>query len=638
MKEYINRHKILFSFLITGIQFLLVFFAISFVFHADEYHAEISLSGDYFGAYAKSYPFINALFSRGLIVLYKLFGNVPWYSVFDLVFLFISFVAIHYSYMSVLLSKKVPLAVIESSYSLIFCIILLPNLSNISFTPIAGFLSIAGICLLFTKFAEKDNYKKQRIFSVVFIVFSFILRSSSCFVGLCFYVLTLIVIELLIQNDAINRFKDTVKTSAPAFMTLIVIFASLSALALCNNLLRSTDDAKDVLKWNSVRSRYFDYYDKDSYEKDKAFFDSIGYDENFFPLAYTGWLFDEKCDYNHLSKISDYMDETTPKMTIKSTVSALISGVVENIQNRKLVPLLLGVFILFIAYLVLIFKKGKNKILLPLFYLLSVASGTVILCLYLCYVGRFRYHVFRLCLCPAFFCLLFADIILLPDNIVDSIKPIPKAIKTLIAVLSSICPIVLLFVLKRYFESGLVYYACVFTVFILAFACILIFSKPGKRHLGKTVIIGILTFAFALCACLSMRIICYNTADYMGEQEQLKTIDDYLTSNRGAVYIAAFPSKVDIRNIATNSDSLSHVFYSFDYMQFSKVYQNKLEINNRDNINFKSLAEDNVYFISYSGKDFNLLKSYLSDVYNGNLSVETVNKLENDVTVYKFKH
>ena len=88
MKSFLLKHKLSFSIIVTAVQFLLVFFAISFLFHSDEYHAEISLSGDYFGAYTEQYPFINALFARFLILLYRICGAVPWYSVFDLIFLF----------------------------------------------------------------------------------------------------------------------------------------------------------------------------------------------------------------------------------------------------------------------------------------------------------------------------------------------------------------------------------------------------------------------------------------------------------------------------------------------------------------------------------------------------------------------
>lgn len=156
MKKFFLKHKIISSIIITAIQFLAVFFVISYIFNSDEYLAELSLSGDYYGECAEQYPFINAVLARFLILLYRLFGTVPWYSLMDIVFLFVSFSAIHYSLLTVLLPKKLSLFVIEALYSVVFCIVLLPNLSAITFTLVAVCPAIAGFCLLFTEIANLE--------------------------------------------------------------------------------------------------------------------------------------------------------------------------------------------------------------------------------------------------------------------------------------------------------------------------------------------------------------------------------------------------------------------------------------------------------------------------------------------------
>ena len=635
MKSFFIKHKVVASILVTAVQFAAVFLIFSFIISSDENHAELSLSGDYFGAYAYQYPFINALWSQFLIVLYRILGMVPWYTVFDLIFLFVSFATIHYSLLTVLLSKNLSLPFIEGIYSFVFCVVLLPNLFSVVFTFVAGLLAASAVSLLFIKLAEKENFKRQRIFSVILIVLSFCVRAQSCYVGLCFYFLTLFVIEQITDNTA-KSFQKNIKTFLPLIMIIAVISGSLFALNMADKAIRNTEDGRAVLEWNRHRSRLFDYYDEDRYEQDKDFFASIGYDENLFRLSKHTAILNDNSDANTLSKISEYLDDTIPKNGIRQTIDTFIAAIKENISNRTIVPLLLGSFILFVLLLIRIISKGTNHRYWWLFYIVSTVCGTVILCLYLCQRGRFNYYLFRLCVAPAFLSLLFAWSSLFWKKDEDEKKRSAIA-ENFTSVLIVLFPILLCYLLKHYFESNIITYSAVVIFAVLVFVCMQYDFRLKLKNVLSSLILCVTILAICLCSCLSVRVMCYNFDQYSEEQPEIKTINSYLNSHSENIYITGRPGHTDIKNYITDSNTLINCFYLFDYMQFSEVYRNKLAINKRDSISFKSLLEDNTYFI-VNDKDqrFDWMLGYLSHESGAEVKAEIIETLENDVNVYRF--
>lgn len=635
MRAFFEKHKIISSILVTAIQFLGVFLILSFVFHSDDYHAELSISGDYFGAYAYQYPFINALYTRFLILFYRAIGSVPWYSIFDLIFLFASFTAIHYSFLTVLLSKKRSLPFIEGLYSLVFCILLLPDLSAITFTHVAGILSVAAISLLFTKFANVKNQIAHRIVSVVFLSLSFFVRAESCYVGLCFYLLTLFVVDQITKNGALNGFKGMLKGLLPSLSVLLVVVISLSGLALTNYLLRNNHDSQIVLKWNYGRSQLYDYYDQNRYEEDKQFFESINYDENLFNLTKSLWFIDDECNEENLSMIAEYMDSYIPNNGIKQIASNFINCVVENISNRKMVPLLLGSFILFAVNISLAIYKMKARQFWWLLYICAVIFITFCMCLYLCYVGRFKYHVFRLCVFPAFSCLMFS-VICMFSNIKSENSKESRFVQNIAGVTAILCPILVLFVLRFKYESNIIYYLIIVVITLTILGCVLYGSVWKTKKYLNSAFSGVLIIAFCLCSCMSVRTICYNAAFYDELQPATNTINNYLNKNPDSVYIVAFPAQTDIKNFITDSDSLINCFYSFDYMQFSAVYQQKMEVNQKKFVTLHSLIEDEVYLINNSENLLKQIEGHLSYITKKSVVAVVIESLENGVNVYSF--
>lgn len=205
-----------------------------------------------------------------------------------------------------------------------------------------------------------------------------------------------------------------------------------------------------------------------------------------------------------------------------------------------------------------------------------------------------------------------------------------------LTVAAIIVPLVLLCVLHMNYDNHAVYIICLLGASAVFGGCVFIDFTLCRKQLVKRILLGLTVLILSFISCLSVRMVCYNTADYEKKQPRYVTINSYIQTHSDSIWITSTIAQTDIKSYVTDSKTLLPCFYSFDYMQFSDVYKHKLALNNLTSLSSNSLLEDGVYLISTNENIIVRLEEYLSSETGKKVKATTIDALDNDVKVYSF--
>jgi len=635
-KNVLDKHPFFFrvclAVLITALQFLCIHFFFPFMLYGDDLFAETAISGSYSGSQVAIYPFLNMVLVKGLQALYRLLPAIPWYAVSLVASSILSCFAIQFSILSVFRKKGLPLWLAEIVYFILFFISIFYVTIPIKFTYVSCFCGVAAVSLFLSGAFSKEYIGLQFAGSVCFLWLAFLIRPEGGLVGMCFFLLCA-VFSILLQARGAQEKKDRRYFFIIATVFLITAICGCGLLLTANNAMRDTPDGHRIEEWNTVRSNLLDYH-KTSYSTDAEFYESIGWNEEFYELEDDWYLLDDLCDYAHYAAIDHYTITEKEPQSVSSAAISAVKTVFSFVKSAYYAPLVVFCAGLFALGVWLGIRKRREGGLLYLAFIVCAMGGTLLMWLYLAYIGRLVGHVFRICCIPAVICMLLSDVHLHSCTSSDE-KGVSALFGWGIAGVFFLIQVLLLL-----FGTG----GRQTLLRALAVGSSILFAAAGvyacrKNGLLQKILIAVACLVLSFFSSRSIMNVTLDCSEYLVQQEEYVEKLSYATAHPEEILISAREYKpIRIDYIYKYNHNTTNLFYSVDFLLYSDAYENKLAINGIESLTVDSYFTDNVYYIKDSDYDETLerLLAYMRTQYGDSVTAEVHAELENGVSVYQF--
>lgn len=617
---------------ITALQFLFIHLIFPFMLYGDDLFAETAISGNYSGSQVAIYPFLNMVLVKGLQVIYRIIPVIPWYAVLLVASLILSCFAIQFSILSVFRKKGLPLWLAEIVYFILFFICFFYMTIPIKFTYVSCFCGAAAVSLFLSGAFCKEHMGLQFFGSVCLLWLAFLIRPEGGLVGICFFLLSA-VFSLLLQARGEQEKKNRRHFIIIATVFAVIAIGGAGLLLTANNAMRDTPDGHRVEEWNAVRSNLLDYQ-KTSYSTDPEFFESIGWNEEFYELEDNWYLLDDLCDYTHYAAIDHYTITEKASQSVSSAAISAIKTLFSFVKSAYYAPLVVFCVGLFAVGVWLGVRRRRQGGLLYLAFIVCAMGGTLLMWLYLAYIGRLVGHVFRICCIPAIICMLISDMHLLSCTSFDE-KGTSAFFGWVIAGVFFLIQVLLLLfgisgrqTLLRVLAAG--------SSILFASAGVYVCRKKNLLQKGLIAVTCILLSVFSARSIMNVALDC---SEYLIQQEEYAEKLSYVTTHPEEILISAREYKpISIDYINKYNHNATNLFYSVDFLLYSDAYENKLAVNGIDSLTVESYFTDNVYYIKDSKYDetLELLLAYMRTEYGDSVKAEVHAELENGVSVYQF--
>lgn len=377
------------SILINVILFTLFFYFVTPHFQTNDDPVIMEFaSGARIGQPSEYLMYINVIIGKFLQILYLNFPGINWYPVFFYLIHFISMTTILYCF---LLRKKNIYGFLI--YLLLFSFLELYHLANLQFTTTAFIAGLAGFILLLTFLDERGKKFYLPIAgSIILITISGLIRRN------VFYL-------LLGLSAVVFGFKFLERKSWRIPIILIIIVLLFGLLGFLNdNYYNKDKDWSFYLEYNKYMAKMISY-PYFGYSENRDIYSRAGWSENDVTL-FKLWFFchPEVYSLNNIKYVSS-------NVKISRGAEETFTTLKESFSRMDLrLKWFTGSFLI-IAILLL--KKDKNK------YLFSVIFTSLIISIYLSYLGRLTNWVFSPII---FFTAATAAFFLCNDEISDRFK------------------------------------------------------------------------------------------------------------------------------------------------------------------------------------------------------------------------
>lgn len=368
MKKYrgwgLTAAAVFLALYVTGILFPMMFYM------NDDVTMRSILSGAYTGV-----PDGHAVYMKypltGLIsMLYRLFGQVPWFSLFMIGFFWLSVTMVlgHLAHIAGQIGK--------AGISLMVCVALLcmalflPQAVYLHYTLVAAMLGSCGLFLVVMGGGKK---------SVLLFVLCYCVRSQVFFLLLPF--LVVILLWLLWENKSMQQLV------MPAILTVSILIC-----VAWNGLMYRSEDWKQFEAYNESRTQLYDYHYILSYMENAERYESAGIDEEeHIILDQYVLVLEDKADTELLRAASKvYTDKLNEERNIKEYLRFCLLEYYYHTRytDKPYNYILIGAYLLTAALMI----GGRRWIQMLL--LCCMAAGRSIIWLFLIWRGRFPERVY----------------------------------------------------------------------------------------------------------------------------------------------------------------------------------------------------------------------------------------------------
>ena len=629
---------LLFSALATAIQFLCINAVLPVMLYSDDYLAELALSGAYNGTTVVTYPFYNLLLIRGVGLLYRIISSIPWLSIFLFSTLIGSCWVIRYSIYSVCTAKRIPLWVAEMAVLCYFFTALFNITSPLTFTLISGVCGTAAVCLTLAAGLTKERRTKNLICSCLMLWLSYVIRADSAKPSLCYF--GLVVFLFYIVQPLLNRDPRYVKTIISSILAAAVMLGGCWGLSYANKTLRDNEDAQDISRWNYVRSEQLDFHAL-SYKTNSSFFESIGWNEEFYDLEEYWYLLDEKCDYDHYRAIVQHSPQKTSNISFVSTIEKTGETLYSFYSSVDLLPLIVLYAVFFLLSILLSFAAEKRKKWLFILFIICATGGCILMLLYLSYIGRLPGRLFRMISITPVACLILTALYLwkLPEQTRERVAS-SRRLRLLLVFAYVLTEIMMLNIIGTNLPLLILVTLLLGLVLFAGFAVLM-----PRRFLP---FVFALCLGFTLAGCVSLSI--FHTRDectyHLERQQKYISEQSYVASHPDDIFVSSrfitsqlsmLPVRLDL--VYSICEDRTNLFYSDDFLLFSDAYDEKLEQAGLDELNIDSYFTDDIYFIGNTEDDetVSLLLDYMRTQYGDSVRAEVCDELDGGVSVYRFR-
>lgn len=398
MKNWLNKRydtrlgRCLLSAALVAALFILIRYTNTITFlNNDDTNILKTLAGYFTGTPYPSHPFINVLLGLAVSSLYSLFPGLAWWPFLQILLLYIGVIAIGACVLKAFRHRNLPLVFPLISIAVFIVLLISYALVWMTFTLTAAVLGSAAVAILLSfGMDERDEAHPALplIAATLFCCLCFLVRNSSGVSMVPFIALSGLYRLIVMWKR---------KRGRSALLLCGLSMAALSAaLMFVNRAGIEWTNPEGFYEFNSARGRYMDY-PHDTYDENPAMYNAIGWDKTLYELAENRFFMDERITAETLRYIADRSNAANRPVSYRLE-NALRLGLTFTRQNGPLQYMFWPLLGLLLISLLSFFRHRDRW--LSLLTCCCFAAGGFLLCLYLCYTGRFLLRTLHLIAYP----------------------------------------------------------------------------------------------------------------------------------------------------------------------------------------------------------------------------------------------
>lgn len=357
----------------------------------DDANIARALSGAQTGTPYPTHPFIHFVLGVCVSACYRVLPAVPWWTVFQLAFLFFGMTAAGACLLTLCGRRGVRMCIPCAVWVFAVWALYGYAVCQITFTLTSAVLGAAGVALFLTMEPGERGWTLDAALGVLCAVLCFFVRNSGGRAMLPFWGLA------LVYRAAEAWLRKERRVAARQLGTLAVL-AAAAVLTLAGyryGFVRWNAEAYPA--FDDVRSRYLDY-PVDSYAENPALYASAGWDGTLASLADNWFFMDARVNAESLGKITSG-SAAQNRPAIEKLRGAIEAGVTLARGNGQMLYILTA----FLAVLLAAAYRFRRRADWPAFAAtVCFGGGAFLMCLYLGYSGRFLLRTFEMLAYPAF--------------------------------------------------------------------------------------------------------------------------------------------------------------------------------------------------------------------------------------------
>ena len=284
----LKKSKLFFAVFIATIQLIIILFLFEPTEKSDDFDMCMFLYGGWDGTYDYHMLFIHPFLGRFLVGLLKIAPHMPWYAIYMMAMIFISFLTVHYLYLS---ERDDSSKYLDIIYMIINFFMAYEMYIRFTFTKVAGISGIAA-ALLWTYIVYKKKYRRMLPLVLLLFMNTLLIRGNVVLlIAMLFF--SIYVIYAWEHKEKILT-KSFVNLSIIVLCGIVLLFGAykLSYQTNCNEYARSQEWAS-YNETNNARAALYDYGVPD-YKQYAEEYQKIGVSENDYKMWFQ--------DYNYCDR------------------------------------------------------------------------------------------------------------------------------------------------------------------------------------------------------------------------------------------------------------------------------------------------------------------------------------------------
>lgn len=353
--------------------------------------------------------YTNVIYGCILKWFYTMLPMIAWYTIFHLVFIFLSCFFILKSLLKIANKRQLPIVMPLGLYLIFHMIAISYSSIMLQFTTTPTILGTASLIILFTMY--EGETEKSRIIDIISICimffFSYIFRPHA---GIVMFGLLL---GMVIYKHLLRRAGET-------YLLVGCFIVAIVGISFSANLIyeKNTATFENFHKYNMERAQYMDY-PRPSYVEGKEIYSAIGWNEDLHNLVGRWFFLDRNVNVDTFKQINTYTKTDWTGYATRSLKSSIydVYSYAKSILYGYVPARIIYLSIIILTGLNLIayiYQTNRNK--LNFFLIITCFAGFHLAIIYFCYTGRMPLRVFLTVAIPTFLILFFQLVYSFPEE------------------------------------------------------------------------------------------------------------------------------------------------------------------------------------------------------------------------------
>ena len=363
-------------------------------FDVDDRNIAWALAGYRSGSPSFAHPFLNPVTAWAVSSLYRLFSGIPWWYAVQTACLLLAVWTAGVSLLDAAAERGISPVLPILFLAVLDAACFYYALTLVTFTLTSALLGTAACMRLLSA-----RNTRERVWSLLLLAASFLIRQSSGLCAFCFYVGSCAACWLRNRAGEEKTLTSDWKTSL-CFLTAAVLLAA--ALTGVNALGRKTQHPEGFLEFEEARAAFMDY-PHDSYSENPELYTEIGWDRNLYALVSAWFYMDGRVNAQTLSRA--YRGSSARTQSLAEHAENAAEVIRTFYAKYPIGRILTGIVLLF--WLQLLFGKGHGILKLAG---TAFLAGTCLLLAYLGWTGRVNLRAVMSLLFPCLGCLMILNV------------------------------------------------------------------------------------------------------------------------------------------------------------------------------------------------------------------------------------